>query len=58
MYTHKAPVVLGAYAAMGAGTLGVSKIVDSARRILSASPAVGPEAWRRGETDDESAERQ
>ena len=39
---------LGSYAAVGAGTLGASKVIDGARGVLTRSPLVGPEAWRRG----------
>ena len=39
---------LASYAAVGAGTLGASKVIDGARGVLTRSPLVGPEAWRRG----------
>ena len=40
-------VVVSAFAAVGAGTLGSTRLLDALRGVVTASPAVGPEAWRR-----------
>ena len=40
-------VVVSTLAAVGAGTLGSTRLLDALRGAVTASPAVGPEAWRR-----------
>ena len=41
-------VVISTFAAVGVGTLGTSRMIDAVRSIVTSSPAVGPEVWRRG----------